>query len=42
MNFRNARLIFEGFYKKLEKIYFGEELKEFSKISKELKYATKE
>jgi hypothetical protein len=41
MNFRNARLIFEGFYRKIEKIYFGSDLKEIGKINKELKYASK-
>lgn len=42
MNFRNARLIFEGFYKKLEKLYFGQELKDFNKTAKEVKFLSKE
>jgi hypothetical protein len=34
-------LIFEGFYKKLEKLYFGDEVKNKSKVEKELKYLSK-
>jgi hypothetical protein len=42
MNFKNARLIFEGMMKKLDKIYFGEELKDFNYVQKNLKFQTKE
>ena len=42
MNYRNAWLIFEGFYKKVERMYFGQELTNFNKVVKELEYFTKE